>query len=171
MNVCFRTGRLAPRLVVWAACVVAAIDTTAQSTPAGARTLPGADGPRVEFVGAPPHEFDIVDAFVYAQPEQAASGIPRPNRFPTGVTRLTLDVRVKDLPRLGTTFRYEVLTSEGVLEMSEGLFSFARLKGEAVASLDFDLRPRAGPFKNGAYQLRLFMNDVLVAVLNWSVGE
>ena len=125
----------------------------------------------MEFVGAPPHEFELVDVFVYAQPEQAGSGIPRPNRFPSGLTRLTLDVRVKDLPRLGTTFRYDVLTREGVLEMSEGLFSFTRLTREAVASLDFDLRPKAGPFKNGPYQLKLFMNNILVAVLNCSVGE
>ena len=148
-----------------------ATGAAAQSKAVAGRSLPGADGPRVEFVGAPPHEFELVDVFVYAQPEQAGSKIPRPNRFTSGITRLTLDVRAKELPRLGTTFRYEVLTNDGALEMSEGLFSFARLAREGVASLDFDLRPKAGPFKNGPYQLKLFMNNILVAVLNWSVGE
>ena len=54
--------------------------------------------------------------------------------------------------------------------MEDGLFSFARLRGEGMASLDFDLRPKSGPFKDGPYQLRLFMNGVLVVVLNWTVG-
>jgi hypothetical protein len=98
--------------------------------------------------------------------EQAGSHVARPIRFAPGTARLTLDVRVKDLPRLGTSIRYEVLTNEGVLGTTDGLFSFARLQGEAVASLDFDLRPT----RDGPYRLRLFMNEILVAVLNWTVG-
>lgn len=140
-------------------------------TQAGSQTLPGADGPRVEYVGQPPHEFEIVDVFVYALPEQAGSLVARPNRFASGTAKLTLDMRVKKLPRLGTTIRYQVLTSEGVIEMMDGLFSFAPLRGEGTASLDFDLRPKSGPFKDGPYQLKLFMNDILVAVLNWTVGD
>lgn len=145
--------------------------TVVRPQAAGSQTLPGADGPRVEYVGQPPHEFEIVDVFVYAEPQQAASNVPRPNRFASGITRLTLDMRVKELPRLGTTIRYEVLTNDGVLAMSEGLFSFARLPREGVASLDFDLRPKSGLFKDGPYQLKLFMNDILVAILNWTVGD
>lgn len=124
----------------------------------------------VEYIGRPPHDFEIVEVFVYALPEQAGRHVARPNRFASGTARLTLDMRVKDLPRLGTSIRYEVLTNEGPLGMTDGLFSFARLQGEAVASLDFDLRPTSGPFKDGPYRLRLFMNEILVAVLNWTVG-
>jgi hypothetical protein len=137
---------------------------------AGPQGLPGVDGPRVEFIGTPPNEFEIRDAFVYALPDQAASRLDRPNRFPSGTAKLTLDLRVKDLPRLGTMIRYEVLDNEGAVEMEDGYFSFARLQGEGVASLDFDLRPRLGPFTDGPYQLKLFMNGILVVVLNWTIG-
>lgn len=147
-----------------------AMGAVVRSQAGDSRRLPGAGGPRVEYVGRPPHDFEIVDVFVYALPEQAGSHVARPTRFASGTARLTLDMRVKDLPRLGTSIRYEVLTNEGVLGMTDGLFSFARLQGEAVASLDFDLRPKSGPFKDGPYQLRLFMNEILVAVLNWTVG-
>jgi hypothetical protein len=151
-------------------CAVMAMGPVVRSQPADSQKLPDADGPRVEYVGRPPHEFEIVDIFVYALPEQAGSHVARPNRFASGTARLTLDIRVKDLPRLGTSFRYEVLTNEGVLEMTDGLFSFARLRGEGVSSLDFDLRPKSGPFKDGPYQLQLYMNEIRVAVLNWTVG-
>ena len=141
-----------------------------EQQPARPRPLPGTDGPRIEYLEKLLHEFEIVDVFVYAQPEQAGSDVPSPNRFPSGVTRLTLDLRVKELPRLGTTIRYEVLTTEGVVEMVDGLFSFARLARENVATLDFDLRPKGGRFNDGSYQLKLFMNEIPVPVLNWSVG-
>ena len=149
---------------------VMAMGAVVRSQAADSQRLPGADGPRVEYVGRPPHDFEIVELFVYALPEQAGSHVARPNRFESGTARLTLDMRVKDLPQLGTSIRYEVLTNEGVLGMTDGLFSFARLQGQAVASLDFDLRPKGGPFKDGPYRLRLFMEEILVAVLNWTVG-
>ena len=155
---------------VAAFCAVMAMGAVVRSQAADSQRLPGADAPRVEYVGRPPHDFEIVEVFVYALPEQAGSHVARPNRFASGTARLTLDMRVKDLPRLGTSIRYEVLTNEGVLGMTDGLFSFARLRGEAVASLDFDLRPESGPFKDGPYRLRLFMDEILVAVLNWTVG-
>ena len=151
----------------WIGCIAGA---AVEQQPARPRPLPGADGPRMEHLEKPLHEFEIVDVFVYAQPEQAGSDVPRLNRFPSGVTRLTLDLRVKELPRLGTTIRYEVLTTEGVVEMVDGLFSFARLARENVATLDFDLRPKGGRFNDGPYQLKLFMNEIPVPVLNWSVG-
>lgn len=155
---------------VAAFCAVMAMGAVVRSQAADSQRLPGADGPRVEYVGRPPHDFEIVEVFVYALPEQAGSHVARPNRFASGTARLTLDMRVKELPRLGTSIRYEVLTDEGALDMTDGLFSFARLQSEAIASLDFDLRPESGPFKDGPYRLRLFMNEILVAVLNWTVG-
>ena len=138
-----------------------AMGAVVRSHAADPQRLPGADGPRVEYAEGHRTHFEIVEVFVYALPEQAGSHIARPNRFASGTARLTLDMRVKELPRLGTSIRYEILTNEGVLDMTDGLFSFARLQGEAVASLDFDLRPQSGPFKDGPYRLRLFMQDIL----------
>jgi hypothetical protein len=155
---------------VVAVCTLLAASAALRAQAADPTRLPGADGPRVEFVGTPPHEFEIRDAFVYALPDQAASHLERPNRFASGTAKLTLDLRVKDLPRLGTTIRYEVLDNEGAVELEDGYFSFARLRGEGVASLDFDLRPRRGSFKDGPHQLKLFMNGILVVVLNWTIG-
>jgi hypothetical protein len=140
-------------------------------TATSALPLPGAGGPRLERVGTPPRELEIVDAFVYATPEQAGAGVPRPTRFASGVGRLTLDIRVKELRRLGTTIRFEILSSQGAVEMAEGLFSVATLAAENVDSMQLDLAPRRPPFPDGPYQLRLTMDDVLVLVLNWSVGE
>ena len=155
---------------VAAFCAVMAMGALVRSQAADSQGLPGADGPRVEYIGRPPHDFEIVEVFVYALPEQAGRHVARPNRFASGTAKLTLDMHVKDLPRLGTSIRYEVLTNEGVLDMTDGLFSFARLQGEAVASLDFELQPTTGVFKDGPYRLRLFMEEILVAVLNWTVG-
>lgn len=133
--------------------------------------LPGAAGPRVQIVGTPPRELQIVDIFVYEHPEQAAANVPRPNRFPSGATKLTLDIRVKELRRLGTTIRFEIQNSAGIVAMDEGLFTFAPLASEGVASMELDLRPKSGVFSDGAYQLKLFMDERLIAVLNWSVGQ
>jgi hypothetical protein len=133
--------------------------------------LPGANGPRVEYVNTPPQLLEIVDVFVYARPEQAAFNAPRPNRFESGVGKLTLDIRVKELKRLGTVIRFEVVGTRGAVEMNDGLFSFARLDREGVASMELDLLPRHGVFPDGPYQLKLFMNETLVAILNWAVGD
>ena len=156
-----------------AVCVLIAL--VVFSWPAGTivtarQLLPGANGARLELTSTPPHDLEIVDAFVHALPEQAAAGAPRPNRFPSGLPRLTLDIRVKQLKRLGTVIRFEVMTTRGAVEMADGFFSFARLEKEGVSSMELDLVPKRGVFDDGPYQLRLFMNDILVAVLNWSVG-
>lgn len=158
------------RLTVGACCAGMVIGIAARQRPSDVGQLPGANGPRVEYVGTPPHELEIVDVFVYASPEQAGYNVPRPNRFRSGLTELTLDIRVKELRRLGTTIRFEVLSKEGIVEMNDGLFSFARLAREEVASMRLDLLPRRAPFLDGPYQLKLFMDEILVAVLNWSVG-
>ena len=54
---------------------------------------------------------------------------------------------------------------------ADGLFSFARLEREGVSSMDLDLVPKSGVFADGPYRLDLFMNDIHVAVLNWSIGR
>jgi hypothetical protein len=135
-----------------------------------AQTLPGAAGPRVQILGTPPRELRIVDIFVYADPQQAAANLPRPNRFASGLTQLTLDIRVKELRRLGTTIRFEVLETRGPVAMDDGLFSFAQLPKEGQASMQLDLRPKSGRYNDGPYQLKLFMDERLIAILNWSVG-
>lgn len=121
-------------------------------------------------MGTPPRELRILDIFVYADPQQAAPNVPRPNRFRSGLTQLTLDIRVKELRRLGTTIRFEVLDARGTVDMDDGLFSFAQLPREAVASMQLDLRPKSGVFPDGPYQLKLFMDERPIAILNWSVG-
>ena len=133
--------------------------------------LPGADGPRLEIGDTPPREVELVDAFVYATPEQAAVGTEHPRRFPSGTTRLMLDVRTKALPLFGATFRFELVNTEGSVEIVDALATFAKLSTLGGASALFDLTPRAGVFANGPYQLRLFIDDVRIATLNWSVGE
>jgi hypothetical protein len=134
------------------------------------QTLPGADGPRLQLLAKPPQLLEIVDVFVHARPEEAARGAARPNRFPSGTAQLTLDIRVKELRRLGTVIRFEVENVEGVVGIKDGFFSFARLEQEGVSSMQLDLAPASGRFPDGPYQLKLYMNDLLVAILNWSVG-
>jgi len=133
--------------------------------------LPGAAGPRLQLVATPPQGLEIVDIFIYARPEEAAANALRPNRFPSGTNKLTLDIRVKELRRMGTVIRFEVSTSSGRVEIADGLLSFARLEREGVSSMDLDLVPKSGVFADGPYRLDLFMNDIHVAVLNWSMGR
>ena len=135
-----------------------------------AQPLPGAEAPRLELLAKPPQELEIVDVFVYARPEEAVAKAARPNRFPSGTKKLTLDIRVKELRRMGTVIRFEVSTSNGPVAIADGIFSVARLEREGVSSMDLDLMPKSGVFADGPYRLKLFMNDIHVAVLNWSVG-
>jgi hypothetical protein len=132
--------------------------------------LPGASGPRLQLLAKPPQLLEIVDIFVYARPEESARGAVRPNRFPSGRKQLTLDIRVKEVKRLGTVIRFEVEHPAGRVAINDGLFSFARLELEDVASMQLDLIPKAGVFADGPYQLKLYMNDLLVAILNWTIG-
>jgi hypothetical protein len=133
-------------------------------------SLPGAAGPRLQLLAQPPQQLEIVDIFVYARPEEAARGVARPIRFPSGTAQLTLDIRVKELRRMGTVIRFELESSRGMVEMQDGLFSAARLEQEGVSSMELDLIPKRGPFADGPYRLKLFMNDMQVAELNWSIG-
>jgi hypothetical protein len=157
-------------LVPLTVLTIGTVDTAAPQGLADARSLPGASGPRVELLDTPPQLLEIVDAFVYARPEQAAYNVSRPNRFESALKKLTLDIRVKELKRLGTVIRFELVTTSGTVETADGLFSFARLEREGVSSMELDLLPKHGVFADGPYQLKLFMNEILVAVLNWTVG-
>ena len=147
-----------------------AVSLTASVSWSAQARLPGANGPRLEIGDPPPREVELVDVFVYATPEQAGVGIERPRRFPPGTTRLMLDVRTKALPLFGATFRFELLSSQGSVEVVDALATFAKLSTLGGASALFDLTPSAGVFANGPYQLRLFIDDVRIATLNWSVG-
>jgi hypothetical protein len=108
---------------------------------------------------------------VYATPEQAAEDVERPQRFPSGTTRLVLDVRTRALPLFGATFRFEILNTQGSVEVVDALATFAKLSTLGGASALFELKAGAGVYSDGPYQLRLFIDDVKIATLNWSVGE
>jgi hypothetical protein len=156
---------------IWATAIVHAAGWPQLPPPLPGPPLPGAAGPRLELVAEAPHDLEIVDVFVYALPEQAASGAPRPNRFASGVSELTLDIRVKALRRMGTVIRFDVRTTSGEVAIADGLFSFARLEKEGVSSMQLDLLPKIGVFADGPYQLTVYMNEIRVAVLNWTVGR
>lgn len=144
--------------------------SAAGQAPARAGALLGADGPQMERVGRPPHDNEVIEAFVYQTPEQAAVGVVRPQKFPSGVERLELDLRLRDMPRTGVQVRYELVNPSGALPMGEGFVTIAFMSTIGVASMDFELVPEAGRFPDGPYRLAIFMNDEEVAVLNWSVG-
>lgn len=151
-------------------CAGASVGLHAAQQAGDLRSLPGDAGPRVEIVGQPPNGNEVVDIFVYEMAEQAAVGATRPQRFPRGVGKLNLDLRLKNMPYTGVRVHFDVLTTGGALEMADGFVSIVRLATQGVASMEFDLRPKNGPFPDGPYQLRLSMNEQPLAVLNWSVG-
>lgn len=172
--VVMRACRCALRAVTTVAlCGATVAAAPPQAPPPGTPApLPGASGPQSEIVGQPPNDNEIVEVFVYETPEQAAVGAVRPQRFRSGIDRLELDVRLRELPRTGVRVRYEVLTADGPLPMDDrGLVTIAFMSTIGVASMDFELFPQAPAFPDGPYRLTVFMNDVPVAVLNWSVGD
>jgi hypothetical protein len=152
--------------VIGPALVAVAAITVAQ--PAG---LPGAGGPQIEVVGTLPDKHELVEAFVYATPDQAAHGVVRPRRFPAGTARLKLDVRLKRLPRAGMRLRYDLVTTTGPVALDDGFVSFVQLTTIEAASLDFELIPKNPPFPPGPYRLTFWMEDNPVLALNFSVGE
>lgn len=151
-------------------CAVASVGLPAARQAGDARSLPGDAGPRFEIVGQAPNGNEVVEVFVYETADQAAVGARRPQRFRRGVEKLNLDLRLKNMPYTGVRVHFDVVTTGGALDMADGLVSIVRLATLGVASMEFDLRPRSGPFPDGPYQLRLSMNEQPLAVLNWSVG-
>lgn len=135
------------------------------------KTPPGASGPRLERVEKPPAEIELVEARIYESEEKLRSDAPLPQRFSAGISklRLAIDLKSDGPPKADITF--EVFSDSGKIKIKDGYAVYSAVPADRKYSASYPLEPEAGPYTNGAYQLRLLMNGKVVALLNWSVGE
>ncbi|MFN2530676.1 MAG: hypothetical protein ABR555_05215 [Pyrinomonadaceae bacterium] len=135
------------------------------------KPLLGANGQRLELGQKPPAGIELVEARIYESEEQLRSDAPLHPRFSTGIAklRLAIDLKSEGPPKADITF--EVLSDSGRIKIKDGYAVYSAVPADHKYSASYPLEPEAGPYPNGAYQLRLLMDGKVVALLNWSVGD
>jgi len=110
----------------------------------------------------------VLSRYVHAKIEQLDSGQPLPNIFPSGTTQLYIVVRGGFPP--GTRIEWDIYTDAGpvALETGERGLEMYEATGEMIKVLP--ISPLNGVFTDGTYQAKIKINDVEIALLNWTVG-
>src|SRR5688572_6858878 len=98
-------------------CLLAAVVIQAQGP------LPGAKGARVQDLAKPPNGVEIAEVFVHSTPDGEAPSDARPQRFPSGISKLGLSVQLKGSPPAGTEIDYEIMTPAGRFELATAYMS------------------------------------------------
>lgn len=145
-------------------------NVTASSGGAGQlQRLPGTKGPLYEVVGGDTIKILGVDVGLDmkdAKPEKP----PQHRVFPSGTKELHVAVRFERRPT-ATSFSIEVYNHNGKLTLGPSI----SMQAENLATGDFtvgtDLNPKAGPFADGPYQAKIKLDDKVVALVNWEVGQ
>ena len=152
-------------LAVICSALICVVEAQAQK-----KSLPGASGPRLERVENPPAGIELVEARIYESEEKLRSDAPLPQRFSAGIAklRLAIDLKSDGPPKADITF--EVLSDSGKIKIKDGYAVYSAVPADRKYSASYSLEPEAGPYTNGAYQLKLLMDGKVVALLNWSVG-
>jgi hypothetical protein len=132
--------------------------------------FPGAKGKQIERIGATPAGVEIGAVYVYLPDARPKDGAPRPQRFPSGTARLSLDVGLKSEPPEGVTFDCEVSTSSGKVALADGYMSYMAVPAVHLFSFTYPVQAKSGKFADGAYRLKLLVNGKAVVALNWSIG-
>ena len=135
------------------------------------KTLPGKSGPRLERMEKPPAGIELVEARIYESEDQLRSGAPLPQRFSTGVAKLRLGIDLTSDGPPKAEIVYEVFSDSGKIKIKDGYAVYSAVPADRKYSASYPLEPEAGPYANGAYQLRLLMDGKVVGLLNWSVGD
>ena len=132
--------------------------------------LPGAKGKQMERIGTPPAGVEIAEVYLYVTGARPKAGTPRPQRFPSGTTKLNLDIDLKSEPPEAATFDCEVSTASGKVALADGYMGYMAVPAKQVFSLTYPVEAKSGKFADGAYRLKLLVNGRAVVALNWSIG-
>ena len=133
-------------------------------------SLPGAKGPRVEYIGKPPGGIEIVKVYVVEHDEQSKSD-SIPQVFPSGTSKLRFEIQLQSPVerRPEATVGFTIRSSAGFVRLSGAYWGSVAMG--TWASTGREISPQDGSFPDGPYQLELTINGQKVALLNWSIGD
>lgn len=136
-------------------------------------SLPGKNGPRVDFLKTRDASIRIADVYVDTTvPFKSAKPAKLPTSFPSGTAALNIMVEFDVNPPRELDLTYEIRTRNGKMDTAP------KEKGRFATSMYIDhnrtlclfVTPAAG-FPDGPYHALLRINGKDHAVLNWSVGQ
>ena len=161
--------------ILWSLFVLAAIcDVEAQQ----ASSPPGAKGPRVEILAAPPKGIEllwlaVVNDFsqVGNSPKQGDRERSLPQMLPSGTETLKFLIDFKQRPPSGTVISIEVVNKSGPVKFPAFtmMVDVQALSGED--RVEIERKPETGPYPDGPYAATVTIDDKAVARLNWSIGN
>ncbi len=128
--------------------------------------LPGAKGPLYEYVGGP----KVTGADVGINDNDANPDKPPTSRtFPSGTKELRIEAKFGSRPQ--RSWSMEVYNNRGVIEKEPGVVTdiWDPRTGEFILEVPFN--PKAGKFDDGPHQARIKLDDNLVLLINWEIGE
>jgi hypothetical protein len=132
-------------------------------------SLPGASGPRVDYIGKPGPGVELADAIVMSNYDYQRPPKDPPRTFPSGTQKLDFVARFGFPPPNGTKIGFEVFSNAGRVKMRGG-FNLT-IEGAAGFQIIFPSTPEEGVYPDGPYQAKLLINDQPVAHLNWTIGS
>lgn len=147
----------------------AVIALGSSAPPPSGELLPGARGPQFEKVGEPPAGAEFAQVYMTAERFKPAPN-PLPQTFPSGTKSLNVVVVLKRSPPDGTGVRREIHGKDGPIPLKGFVLITSVNRVTGAFEMPLGCEPKSGPFPDGDYQTRVFLNDKLVGVLNWSVG-
>jgi ankyrin repeat protein len=134
----------------------------------GSEELPGAAGPRVEFLNKNPVGVQILDAEVDFDPSAQTTEPARV--LPTAVKRLSIRIRTRGFLPDRTEIKVDVANAGGPVRR-EGFLTLLTTKDHRTGEGTYELSaPGDEPYPDGPYRATVTIGGVAVAVLNWSVG-
>lgn len=137
-------------------------------------SLLGASGPPMVTVSTSVGDIKIEDFYIIEESDldTILSGKKTiPAIFSSGTTRLSVVVVICTPLENGTDINVKIIGNDGPLELDD-LVTFISLSNpEGCLIVTRDLKPVSGKYADGPYQAQLSINDIVVALLNWTVGS
>ena len=162
----------------WRGAAQAALILTLASS-CSAQGLPGAKGPRVENIAAPPSGLETLWVAVVA--DLSASGVsdaPQPadrektlsQTLPSGTKEVTFLVDFAKTPPNGTKIGIEIVCKGGPIEFPDYNSMMSATKGLETRVV-LGRSPKSGVFPDGPCQGTLSLDERAVVKLNWTIGK
>jgi len=94
-----------------------------------------------------------------------------PAIFSSGTTQLSIVIVICSPLENGTDINVEIMGNDGPIEVDDlaGFMTFSYPDGCITVTRDF--KPVSGKYADGPYQALLSINEVVVALLNWTIGS
>lgn len=131
-----------------------------------------ADTPMV-FIETPPVNIKITDFYII---EEADLDIIRESKktipaiFSSGTKQLTIVVVICPPLENGVDVTVDIIGNNGLVKVDEVVSVLTLTQPDRCITVVRDFKPLSGKYEDGPYQARLSINNIVVALLNWTVG-